>query len=218
VILLQLFVGLAVPLLTAFVPILIGTSITVREAIGGQAEQSQFGSSRIERMLGNIRVLPRIFLISLRNTFRKRGRLLLTLLSLSIGGAAVLSVINVKASLDETVNDYLRYSNYDFRISYQSPQYKHDAERIAIDQREVTQVESWYHHMATRIKPDDTKGWDWMVYGVPPGSRFLSPTLVQGRWYQSGEENEIVLNSYLQRLEPDIRVGDNIARRKWTLM
>ena len=78
----------AVPALVAAYPIWRGSRITVRQAIGDYGlGQGKFGRSVLDRWLGKVRGLSRPLLLSLRNTFRRRGRLVLTLGALSVGGA-----------------------------------------------------------------------------------------------------------------------------------
>src|SRR5829696_871797 len=100
---LQIMAGLLVPLLAALWPVLSGTRITVREAISGHGlGKGRYGTSGIDRILGRIRFLSRPLLLSLRNTFRRRGRLVLTLSTLVLGGAMVIGVLSVRSSLLKT--------------------------------------------------------------------------------------------------------------------
>ena len=74
VLLIQLGVGLLVPLLAALYPVLKGTSITVREAVSDfGTNASQVRAGWFTRLLNSIRGLPRPLQLSLRNTFRRRA-------------------------------------------------------------------------------------------------------------------------------------------------
>ena len=68
--------GCVVPLLAALVPITRGVRITVREALASTGIADRFGHGRFDRLLRDIRGLPRPTLLSIRNTFRRKGRLL----------------------------------------------------------------------------------------------------------------------------------------------
>lgn len=75
-------VALIIPLLAAAYPIIKGTRITVVAALSDYGTgRVSFGRSRIDVALGNIKGNSRFLLLSLRNTFRRRGRLILTLLT-----------------------------------------------------------------------------------------------------------------------------------------
>ena len=98
----QIAVGLLVPLVAGLAPVLSGARVTVLRAISGdltmdekQADESPKRESRWERFQTRVTNalarrgihIPRPLLISLRNTFSRRGRLLLTLFTLTMGGA-----------------------------------------------------------------------------------------------------------------------------------
>ena len=116
VIALEVVIGLVVPLLAALVPIYRGVRITVREALASTGINDRFGSGRFDRLLRDIRGLPRPTLLSIRNTFRRKGRLLLTLAALGLGGAIFMSVFSVRASLVKTLDDTLAYFAYDVQV------------------------------------------------------------------------------------------------------
>jgi len=75
VFIIEIAVGLAVPALAALWPILSGTRITVREALSAESIGARSGRGKIDRALGRLRLFSRLMLISLRNTFRRKGRL-----------------------------------------------------------------------------------------------------------------------------------------------
>lgn len=83
--LIEVSIGLLVPTLAALWPIIIqGTSVAVREAISDYGVgNGQFGTNMIDRIIASIKGISRPLQISLRNTFRKRGCLILTLITLT---------------------------------------------------------------------------------------------------------------------------------------
>jgi len=100
----QLAAGLIVPMFAATYPILKGTRITVREALRDYGTNKQrFGGSRLDKWLGRIKG-ARPLLLSIRNTFRRKGRLILTVATLAVGGAILIVSLNVKSSLDNVLS------------------------------------------------------------------------------------------------------------------
>jgi putative ABC transport system permease protein len=99
----EVAVGLAVPLAAALVPVARGVRVTTREALSSTGISDRFGQGRIDRLLRDLRGLSRPTLLSVRNTFRRKGRLLLTLAALGLGGAIFMSVFTVRASLARTL-------------------------------------------------------------------------------------------------------------------
>jgi putative ABC transport system permease protein len=104
----QIAVGLLVPLVAGLVPVVNGSRITVLRALSGdlagdenkpQAGQPDripwfdWAQIRATRILASRGIhVPRPFIISLRNTFRRRGRLALTLFTLTMGGAIFIRI------------------------------------------------------------------------------------------------------------------------------
>ncbi|NIO70405.1 MAG: FtsX-like permease family protein, partial [Anaerolineae bacterium] len=119
----EVAVGLIVPLLAALYPIFSGARITVREALSTYGlGKGLFGRNLIDRLVEEvtsaIRTLSRPMRLSLRNTFRRKGRLALTLSTLTLGGAIFIAVLSVHASLLTTLDDALTYWNYDVEVDF----------------------------------------------------------------------------------------------------
>ena len=103
--LLEALVGLLVPLLAAAYPVARGTRIPVREALDDYGvAQDAFGTTAFDRALASLSGTARPLLLSLRNAFRRRARLALTLVTLSAAGVFFMSALNVRASLVRTID------------------------------------------------------------------------------------------------------------------
>jgi len=46
---------------------------------------------------------------------------------------------------------------------------------------------------------------------LPPNTDMLLPTLLEGRWLLSEDENAMVINAEVRDLEPDVGVGDDVV-------
>ena len=115
---LQAGVAFVVPVAAALVPVLNGTRITIREAISDYGLGSgQFGRSLFDHLLENVRRLPRPLLISLRNTFRRRARLALTLSTLTLAGAVFIAVFNLRAAMNIAITQTFGYILSDVNVS-----------------------------------------------------------------------------------------------------
>ena len=74
VVVIQIAIGTSVPLLAALVPVIGGARITPYKAIGNYGLGAGFGTSWLDRLVGRVRRL----MLSLRNTFRRKVRVVLT--------------------------------------------------------------------------------------------------------------------------------------------
>ncbi len=212
VLVLETVLALLVPLLAGLWPILSGVRITVREAISdyGLAEGG-LGTGLIDRLLESVRGLPRPLLLSLRNTFRRKGRLILTLVTLVMAGALFMAIVSVRASMANTLDDLLQALGYDAEISFNRPYRVDRIENVALSVPGVRAVESWGGASVFRLLPDGSEGKVFGIASLPPTSQMIRPQVVQGRWLLPEDKNALVLNTYLLQDEPDVAVGDDIV-------
>lgn len=120
---LEIGAGLVVPLLAALWPVLGGARVTVREAISSYGlGGGHFGRRRLDQLLERVRVLSRPMLLSLRNTFRRKGRLALTMLTLVLGGATFIGVFSVREGLFRTAEQKIfTFWRHDLIVTFDHP-------------------------------------------------------------------------------------------------
>ncbi len=207
---LQIFVGILVPVLAAIYPVLAGARITVREAISSYGlSDDAFGTSFIDRMMESIKGLPRPLLLSLRNTFRRKTRLGLTLITLILSGAIFIAVISVRSSLDATLEESFQYWQFDVQIQFPRPYRISRLEYETLRVPGVEAVESWGSLTTFRIRADGSESEPIYVTALPADTEMLQPVVVAGRWLEPGDENALVINNALWNAE-HLNVGDEI--------
>lgn len=210
----QAAIALLFPLLAAIIPILSGTRKTVREAITDYGISSQASSSRrqVQRGRGTLgTLLPRPLMMSLRNTFRRRGRLALTLATLVLGGALFMSVFSVRNAMLVTLEDALNYWKFDVLIGF-ARAYPTDLIQQEVSQVPgITHAETWGYNFVRRVRADDSESADLTIFAPPPETQMLFPTMIQGRWLVPEDEDAIVVSNGTVTAEPDIKVGDDLT-------
>jgi putative ABC transport system permease protein len=220
----EVAIGLAVPLLAALYPIMTAARITPREAMSdyglasGRAARAQRRanalvsaprcSSHGGRGVG--RVFSRPTLLSLRNTFRRKGRLALTLATLILAGATFVGVFSVRDSLLRTLDNMFQYVDYDALIVFRDEHRVGQIEAEALSVPGVVAAEGWRFDNGRRMRPDDTEGDPIQVRGIPADSALIRPRVVQGRWLLPEDENAIVVNTMFLKDEPDVKVGSEL--------
>jgi len=214
VLLLEIGIGLMVPLLAAMVPIWNGTHITVRQAIDARGGGGQFGAGTIDQLLGRLRGLPATLSYAARNIFRRKLRLFLTLFTLSLGGAIFITVLSVRASLFLTIEQIADYWQQDVTMDLQHPYRLPQLQNEVLSVQGVTASEGWLINPSFYIRPDGTDATDDMtLFAVPANSQFLTPTLLNGRWLQPGDTNALVANIDFTTNEPTVQVGEMVRLR-----
>lgn len=205
----QVIIAILVPPLAGLFPVLSGARVTVQKAItssGIQADKEK--KSLIDRILESLRGLSRPLLISLRNTFRRKGRLVLTLFTLTLGGAIFISVFNVQVSLNEKIDRTTRYFRSDVNLDLDR-QYRIEAvNRLAGTVPGVQRVEGWAVSSAEILRSDGSVADNVTVFAPPVDSKMVEPILLQGRWLVPGDEYAITVNESFWDDYPELAVGD----------
>ncbi len=218
VLLTQIAVGLIVPLVAGLYPVISGTRVTVREAISEYGlGRGRFGTSLIDRLLLKVqkmrllrRYISRPLLLSLRNTFRRKVRLALTLITLILGGAIFVTVFSLRVSMLATMDSWLDYFQYDVAVQFEQSYRVERILRTAYDVPDIVQAETWGFTNVRRERPDGSSGDNLILFAPPADTKLVKPTIIEGRWLQPGDSNAVVLNTIVLRDEPDIKVGDDI--------
>jgi len=212
---LQAGVGLLSPLLAALYPVLAGTRISVRAAIVPTVDSGSQSVRLIDRCIqalpaALVRRISRPLLLSLRNTFRRPGRIALTLSTLALGSAIFIAVFSVRASTVRTFTEAARYWQYDVEVTLARPLRLDRIARTALQVPGVAAVESWGLYNTRRVRADGSESSAVLMLAPPTASALLDPILVQGRWLLPADENAIVIDTDLLKREPEIKLGDSI--------
>jgi putative ABC transport system permease protein len=208
---LQAIIALVVPQVAGFIPILQGTRLTIQEALSGVGVGKLEESNWIYRQLSHIRGLSRPTLISLRNTFRRKVRLALTLLTLILGGAIFIATFNVRAYLDDYVARLGKYFVADVNLALDRP-YRVDLVKDLVGPVPgVAAVEGWGAARVELVLADGGSGESVNLQAPPADSRLIVPIMISGRWIQTGDENAIVLSEMFMEQFPALKIGDHIT-------
>jgi putative ABC transport system permease protein len=198
------------PQVAALLPIWRGARLSVVDAISGQAQSNPAESAGLRMQLKG---LSRPLLISLRNTFRRKGRLALTLLTLSLGGAVFIATFNVQVSLQQYTDRLGQYYLADVNLTLDAPYRLSKIEPLILSVPGVERVEGWSAARTERILEDNRAGEDVFLIAPPANTRLVQPILQQGRWIQPGDQNAVVLNDMFKTAYPHLNPGDAITLR-----
>ena len=206
----QAFVALLIPMLAALWPVYNSVRITVREAItdygiGGNAKPKAQSVSK--RAL----FIPRPMRLSLRNVFRRKARLALTLISLVLGGAIFIGVYNMWASFDKVIEDIQGYFMADINFSFGRYYRYEEVASLAETIPGVSSVEGWTEYPGTLIRDKEASGTQIMFVAPPSTSTLIDPVITGGRWLETGDENAVVIGNHLLRIFPDLKIGDTLT-------
>jgi putative ABC transport system permease protein len=209
--LLQLGISLLIPLLTALLPILSGAGITITEAINSRGlGSSGLGHGLIDRWIEKVRSLPRPLLISLRNTIRRKGRLALTLSTLTMAGGIFIAVFNLWSVIDLMMEHTFGYFLADVTVTLTRPFRIEQIAPLIHSNPQVGAVEGWGTASAQLLSRDKQSVLEIMILAPPPGSKLIEPVLTSGRWLEKEDQNAMVIGNHLIKERPDLKVGDEM--------
>ncbi len=219
----QIIVSLVVPLLAAVWPVYNSVRITVREAIsdygiGGNAKPNDKSVSK------GALFIPRPIRLSLRNAFRRKARVSLTLFTLVLAGAVFIGVYNLWASFDKAMRDIQGYFLADINVSFGKSYRFDDVSALAQAIPGVKSVEGWAEIPGTLITDKDAAGTQILFVAPPSTSTLIKPVITAGRWLTTGDENAIVVGNQFLSIFPNTKIGDwltikiNDKETKWHIV
>ncbi len=208
---LQIALGSLVPLLASLPAILSSVRRTAHQLLndyGLSLEPSQ--PDLLDALLSRLQGANTLFNLATRNTFRRRGRLALTLGTLTLVSAIAISVLSVQAATRQSLADIQGVFKHDVDLILQGYYPAAQVEAIARQMDRVSAVESWQVSGVFLQRAGITSQMI-TLWGVPADTVMLRPTLIAGRWLAETDERAIVVDSYLLRDYPDIRPGDHLT-------
>jgi putative ABC transport system permease protein len=205
----QAALALLAPLFASLIPVFTGARITVREAISSYGLSAE--PSLLDRLLARIKRLPRQLMLTVSNTFRHKGRVALTQITLVLSGLVFMMVMSVRDSAAHTFGDILfGINNYDVFLNFQDPERIDRVEELTLAHPDVRAVEMW-HAEGPRIRPADQPESEddplANLTGRPLPTALYVPQMRGGRWLLPEDVAAVVLNQNLaERIGVD--VGD----------
>lgn len=222
----QALIGLLIPLVAGAGPVVKGARTSVLRAVSGEirrdnGSQPKGGKNRESRWdKFQVRVaatlgrrglhIPRPVLISLRNTFRRRSRLILTLFTLTMGGAIFISVFNVRVSLHEFIGAVGKYFLADVTLDFDQPYRLREIEQYARQVPGVTGVEGWAYASAEALYPDGSTADNLIILAPPAESPLVAPIVTAGRWIRPEDQRAMAVTEGILALYPDLKAGDTL--------
>ena len=205
----QAVMAVVVAVSAAAVPVIGGARVSPHRAITTYGLGGQFGRGPLDRLIGRLRFLSRPLAVSLRNVFRRKMRVALTLLTFVFVGVLFISVVSTRVSLDSSLEVVLADLAYDVMVVSPRPYRADRLIEVTAEVPDVARAEVWDQAECELSMPNGDAV-EFMLFGVPPDSRVLRPRLVSGRALLPGDGRAIVVNNRVAA-EEGIQVGDELV-------
>ena len=205
--LLVALVGIAAPLIAAAFPVLRGAGVPVRVALSNFGlSQTTFGASAFDRALTRIGGTFSLVMLAIRNSFRRRMRLALTLLTLAAGGLFFLSALNVRSSMISTLDHMFAARKFDLSLSFANPSELEKIKKAVNNTPGIKRAEGWFITEATLTNR-------FSVVALPTDTQLLDLEIIEGRNLAPDDTDAIVINNALAGRESKMRVGQTVVLR-----
>ncbi len=204
--LLVALVGIAAPLAAGAYPVWKGSGAPVRVALAdfGLA-QTNFGGGDFDRLLARVGGSFRPLLFAMRNSFRRRARLVLTLLTLAAGGLFFMAALNVRASMINTLDRMFATRKFDLSVALRDTYDEDRVQRAISNTPGVRRAEAWLASDASLGRDEFT------LIGLPADTQLLEPQIVDGRNLLPSDSDAVVVNTALAKRFSQMRVGQTVS-------
>ena len=210
-IIMQIIIAFGVPLAAGYFPVNKGAKTTVRRAISDESPGEQGSGTGLLNRLGVwIKWLSRPLLLSIRNTFRRKGRLALTLFTLIVAGAIFIAVFNVRASLNGFMDSLGQHFLADVIVTFEQPYRISRVEQAAYEVSGVDYIEGWSGITGEILDADGETLSNLLVSAPPAGSTQVDADMLAGRWLTPADEKTLVVSDSIWNDFPDLQPGDTI--------
>jgi ABC-type antimicrobial peptide transport system permease subunit len=199
-------VGIGTPLLATLIPVWIGTKITARQALQGYGLENtaatRGGWAKASRALFGF--FPQTIQAGVRGVFRKRLRTVLTMVSLALAGASLLSVLTASYSFNTFLNHVYDVYHFDAMVSLSDPLPFDKFQQVLGSVQGVQSMESIFQDTPT------TQWGNAALTGVQINTRMYQKDLVAGRWFTASDQNSVIISQDAAN-KSGLKVGDSIS-------
>jgi putative ABC transport system permease protein len=216
--LIQIISGITLPMIAAAFPLVRGSRISVRAALDNHGISARSNPVFFVSGLPFVNALSDTFRLALRNAFRQRSRLALTLGLLAAGGAMFMTALNVSEAWDNNLKRIYVQRLYDQEIKLNDRINPDSVFQRIKSLSGVTAVEGWDYSSTSVVKesnyevtktyPDKGHG-SFTILALPVSTKLLNPTITEGQWLSTEGTNEVVLNQLARNSE--MKIGDEIS-------
>ena len=215
---LQIGSGIIIPLIAAAFPVIRGSRISVKNALDNYGvAQGNMGNKSWAVRFSQLDFFSETFRLSIRNVFRQRSRLTMTLGLLAAGGAMFMTAMNVSKAWEENLKRIYTQRLYDLEVRLNSSVPTDSLLDKIMAIPGVSVAEGWSHSPTsiskdnafevTHTYPDKGHG-SFTMQALPIPTKMLNLTVVEGRWLKNKESNDVVLN---QAARGSLKIGERVS-------
>ncbi len=202
--------GLLIPVLASLIPVFNGTRVTILDAMTDLGISSNWGSTRLARFIGAL-PLPINIRQALGNIVQKRGRLALTVLTLTLAAGAFMGITALFASLDDAIETIFNTFETEIQMTTQKTEDPARVQQILMENVDsIASITPGYGVSVglegyTAPENSFSAGDQVQAFGIDPTAGKINFRLTSGTgWQDDPTRNGVILNQ---------SVADNIGKK-----
>ena len=208
ILVIEILLGIIVPFISAHIAINKYCRLSVKECIT-ENEIKNLGGSKGKYIFGRINNL--ILKMSFTNSFRNMKKLMVLAATISVGGAVFIISINLRESLNKTVENAESRINYNLLVVASDNYNPEEVDEALKDISGVTDVAYVSGGMAFYSRDESIQSNSFLMAGLPQGKVLYDYPLISGNGLSYQGENEILINQVFQNAHPEVEVGDTLT-------
>ena len=221
---LQIVVAIVLPVVAAAIPVRRACRASVASALREVGIDRQGGDSTVDHWSARIGGMSRPMLLAIRNAFRNRQRMILTLLALAGGGSVFLGAANLRAAVIRSLDSLFDQQRYSFSVRLSDLHAADSLERAVSAVEGVTKAEAWSGARATVAGDAGMQSNSFVITAPPASTKLVLPRIVAGRWLSSDDRQALIVSQSLVKREPSLRLGTTATltidgrETRWTVV
>ncbi len=147
---LGIVVGLAVPVLASLLPVFNGTRVSIREALTDLGISGSYGQGPLARLVSRLPV-PITVRQGISNVIRKKGRIVLTVITLTLAAGAFMGVFAVFNSISKVLDEFFNAYTFQLTVEPEDITKLDQAEKLVLDNFDDLTSKGPYNSVAIEV-------------------------------------------------------------------
>lgn len=204
-----IIIGIMLPVLIAIIPVWRASRVSVNSSLNNFGVGAEPVSN--SKLQGIIKMFPfsKSFVFAVKNSFRRKGRLILTLITLILAGSLFITTFNIRESANYTIAKNFDEQPQDLMYELSKPQPVAEMLTVLYDIEGIKEVEYGNTGIVTIQDENGLDGKPLDLKAVDPSSMLYIPEMTEGKWL-SDLPDGIVVNHVATIQFPFLKLGSEV--------
>jgi putative ABC transport system permease protein len=135
---------------------------------------------------------------------------MLTLFTLTMGGAIFIAVFNVRVTLHDYIGAIGSYFRADVTVDFDKTYRLSEIQNFGLQVDGVERVEAWQFIGTELLYPDGAVADNLNMLAPPANSKLVNPIIVAGRWIRADDVRKFAVSEAILNFFPNLKPGDPI--------